>query len=98
MATNSHAIPPGSWILVTGANGYIASHVVDKLLERGYKVRGTVRAPQPWLNEYFETKYGQGVFEPVIVESFGDTKVLEEIMDGADGVIHLVHPNSCNGF
>ena len=30
-------------ILVTGANGYIASHLVKQLLEAGYRVRGTVR-------------------------------------------------------
>ncbi len=30
-------------VLVTGITGYIASHVATKLVERGYKVRGTVR-------------------------------------------------------
>jgi len=31
-------------ILVTGASGFVASHVVKLLLEEGYKVRGTVRS------------------------------------------------------
>jgi nucleoside-diphosphate-sugar epimerase len=31
-------------ILVTGATGFVASHVIKLLLERGYKVRGTVRS------------------------------------------------------
>lgn len=39
----SHALLPGSRILVTGANGYIASHVVDQLLALRYVVRGTIR-------------------------------------------------------
>lgn len=30
-------------VLVTGATGYIASHVINELLQRGYKVVGTVR-------------------------------------------------------
>lgn len=30
-------------VLVTGLTGYIASHVTAKLLEKGYRVRGTVR-------------------------------------------------------
>jgi dihydroflavonol-4-reductase len=32
-----------SLVVVTGANGFIASHIVANLLERGYRVRGTVR-------------------------------------------------------
>ena len=31
-------------ILVTGATGFVASHVIRLLLEKGYKVRGTVRS------------------------------------------------------
>jgi nucleoside-diphosphate-sugar epimerase len=30
-------------VLVTGANGFVAMHVVDQLLKAGYVVRGTVR-------------------------------------------------------
>lgn len=30
---------------VTGANGFIASEIIKQLLERGYKVHGTVRDP-----------------------------------------------------
>ena len=30
-------------VLVTGITGYIASHVAVKLIEKGYRVRGTVR-------------------------------------------------------
>lgn len=35
----------GKNVVVTGANGYIASYLVKDLLERGYNVRGTVRNP-----------------------------------------------------
>lgn len=90
MTLDDNALPKGSRILVTGANGYIGSHVVDKLLEKGYVVRGTVRSPKPWLNEFFEQKYGQNVFETVIAETFGNRVALEQIMEGVNGVIHLV--------
>ena len=30
-------------VLVTGASGYIAAHIIQQLLEQGYRVRGTVR-------------------------------------------------------
>jgi dihydroflavonol-4-reductase len=32
-------------VLVTGASGFIASHIVSQLLSAGYRVRGTVRDP-----------------------------------------------------
>lgn len=38
----------GKTVVVTGANGFIASWLVKLLLERGYTVRGTVRSPG-WL-------------------------------------------------
>src|SRR5580765_4206043 len=31
-------------VCVTGASGFIAAHIVRELLERGYRVRGTVRS------------------------------------------------------
>jgi uncharacterized protein YbjT (DUF2867 family) len=36
-------VPKGSLVLCSGANGFIAIHVVQSLLGRGYSVRGTVR-------------------------------------------------------
>lgn len=30
-------------VLVTGASGYIATHIIKLLLDQGYRVRGTVR-------------------------------------------------------
>lgn len=35
----------GDTVLVTGASGFIAGHVILALLARGYKVRGTLRNP-----------------------------------------------------
>lgn len=36
-------------VLVTGLTGFIAKHVTAQLLERGYRVRGTVRDPEKGL-------------------------------------------------
>ena len=33
-----------SGVLVTGASGFIATHIVQQLQQAGYKVRGTVRS------------------------------------------------------
>lgn len=77
-------------VLVTGANGYIGSHVVDSLLEQGHRVRGTVRSPKPWLAELFDERHGVGRFEPFILPSFDDEAVLADALSGVKGVVHVV--------
>lgn len=67
--SNSFTIPKGSWILVTGANGYIASHITDQLLRLGYNIRGTVRDlnKHKWIEKRFNSQKN-GKFELVQVE------------------------------
>ena len=97
MENDAYALPPGSRVLVTGANGYIASHVVDTLLRLGYLVRGTVRTQKPWLNKYFEEKYGAEVFDTIELASFDDQSNIENHLHGIDGIIHLVsHQDICH--
>ncbi len=43
--SSSPAAEPGDLVCVTGASGFIASHLVAELLRQGYRVRGTVRNP-----------------------------------------------------
>lgn len=89
MDSSKYALPLGSRILVTGANGYISTHVVDQLLGLGYSVRGTLRTEKPWLNEYFLNKYGKGRFETVVI-SLQNKDEVDRALDGVDGLIHLV--------
>jgi nucleoside-diphosphate-sugar epimerase len=67
------AVNPGSRILVSGANGYIAVWIVRVLLERGFSVRGTVRSESKagYLRKMFSS-YGDK-HEVVVVEDI--TKV-----------------------
>lgn len=88
--SSQRLIAPGATILVTGANGYIASHVIDKLLSDGYKVRGTVRAEKPWLDEYFTSQYGKDSYESVVVPSLEDESALDKAFEGIEGVVHVV--------
>lgn len=70
-------IPKESIVLVTGVNGYIASHVADQFLTAGYRVRGAVRSTLKgqWLQDMFDSKYGKAKFELAVVEDM--------IVDGA---------------
>lgn len=77
-------LPKGSWILVTGANGFVGSHVVDQFLRLGYNVRGTVRDTKKnsWLAEYFPKKYPNVQFELVEVKDMTDVEALKKVADG----------------
>ncbi|WWC64935.1 uncharacterized protein I303_107549 [Kwoniella dejecticola CBS 10117] len=59
------AVPYGSLIVVSGATGFIGSHVVDQALAAGYRVRGTTRNLKKgaWEVNHFKEKYGEGLFE-----------------------------------
>ncbi|KAK1975559.1 hypothetical protein LZ30DRAFT_605345 [Colletotrichum cereale] len=92
MATiENAAIPKGSVVLVTGANGFIASHVAYQLIQHGYKVRGTVRDTQKhaWLSAYFEKTYGKGHFELFSVPDMTAENAYDEAIKGVSAFIHM---------
>jgi nucleoside-diphosphate-sugar epimerase len=62
------AVEPNSKVLVTGASGFIAAWVVKTLLERGFRVRGTVRSTSKgdYLVNLFKAHADR--FEYVVVE------------------------------
>ncbi|PWY88118.1 cinnamoyl-CoA reductase [Aspergillus sclerotioniger CBS 115572] len=86
---NNPSLSTGSRILVTGANGYIASHIIDLLLELGYNVRGTIRSPKPWLDEFFHSRHSTTHYESVTLSNLNDATTLDEIMRDVSGVIHV---------
>ncbi|KAI5195547.1 NAD(P)-binding protein [Aureobasidium subglaciale] len=85
------AIPLGSQVLVTGANGFLASHVIDQLLSAGYRVRGTVRsvAKGQWLVDYFTNAYGPDRFELAVVSDISLPSAFEGAMAGVSGIAHV---------
>lgn len=87
---DSYALEVGERILVTGANGFIGSNIVDVLLSLGYIVRGTVRSEKPWLNELFKSKYGAGKFETVNLPTLDDKDALAAALDNVSGIVHVV--------
>ncbi|EXL68140.1 hypothetical protein FOPG_15792 [Fusarium oxysporum f. sp. conglutinans race 2 54008] len=74
------AVPKGSTVLVTGANGLLGSHIADQFLAYGYKVRGTVRdlEKSSWLADVFVKNYGKGSFELVKVPDMAAKSAFDE--------------------
>ncbi|KAI5459554.1 aldehyde reductase [Mariannaea sp. PMI_226] len=83
-------IDPGSQILVTGASGFIGSHIVDQLLDAGYRVRGITRdaIKNAWLIDLFEKKYGQGLFELCSTPNMDHKASFSSVLKGVSGIIH----------
>jgi len=81
-------------ILVTGANGFIGSHVVKTLLERGYTVRGTVRPftkKDSYKNLYELTNDPKKLH--LVEADIMDPKAWEDAVKGCKYVIHTACPN-----
>lgn len=77
-------IQKGSTVLVTGANGFIGSHIVDQLLKLDYRVRGTVRTEEKgkWVQNFFDNKYGQGKLELVVVPAMEVKGAFDDAVKG----------------
>lgn len=84
MLINDRAIPIGSLVVVIGANGFIGLETCEKLLQAGYKVRGTVRdviQHSAWMHSLFDEKW-PGKFELVSVVNFGEKGAFDEAFKG----------------
>jgi len=70
-------IAPGSKVLVTGANGFAAIHIVDVLLKKGYSVRATIRSGSKGthLRKVF-AKYGDKL-ELVVVPDITEVSLIQ---------------------
>ena len=72
--------------LVTGARGFVGSHVVERLIRRGHDVRAFVR---------YTSDGGAGLIESihaateVIRGDLRDQDAVRRAMRGADAVVHL---------
>lgn len=81
-------IPLNSTILVTGANGLIASWAVDKLLEAGYRVRGTVRntSRNAWMEPFFRDRYGADKFSLIEVPDISAPGAWDAAVQDVSGI------------
>jgi dTDP-glucose 4,6-dehydratase len=80
-------------ILVTGAGGFIGSHLTEKLVRLGYKVKAFFEYnsfnSKGWLD--YEDKDISGHYENV----FGDVRDYESIYNSLDNCSHIIALNFC---
>ncbi|WP_022835717.1 NAD-dependent epimerase/dehydratase family protein [Salisaeta longa] len=73
--------PPAAPVaFVTGGTGFVGSHLVEALLDRGFTVRALVRSRRKWL---------AGLNVDVVRGDLSDVEALWEGVQGADYVFHL---------
>lgn len=65
-------------VLITGANGFIGSHLAERLSAEGARVRGLVR---------HESRFTRHVFDPFIGDVV-DTDAVRRAVEGCDAIIH----------
>ena len=82
-------------VLVTGANGYLASATVQHFLEHGYHVRGTVRSlhKAEGLKAALYPQY-ESALSFVVIDDMTRAGVYEQAgaLDGVDAVCHVASP------
>lgn len=77
----------GSTVLVTGASGFVGSHLATALAEAGHTVRAMTRHPETY----------EGAGEPVRGD-VSDPQSLDEAMAGVDAAYYLVHSLDSGDF
>jgi nucleoside-diphosphate-sugar epimerase len=86
-------VEPGSLVLVTGGNGFIAAHCIATLLRSGHRVRATVRSAEKAdaTRKALETAGVQNLANLVLVVVVEPTDLdaLSPTLEGCQSVLHL---------
>lgn len=94
---NKHILVPSSHtsssspVVVTGASGFIAMHLVEQLLTQGYWVRGTVRR-DPAGYDVLHALPGASERLELVRADLTDDGVFDDIVAGAPIVMHTASP------
>ncbi|KAJ5808861.1 aldehyde reductase II [Penicillium riverlandense] len=91
-------LPTGGLVLITGVNGFLASHLALQLIQRGYAVRGTVRSPDSasWITEAIMARYPAGKFQALVVPSLSAPGVMDDLIKDVDGIVYMAADTSLN--
>ena len=81
-------------VLVTGATGFIATHTIVRLLDKGYEVRGTARdaSKASKLNQILSDYAGKPIEIELVSADLTNDDGWDVAMDGIDFVQHIASP------
>ncbi|KZT41443.1 NAD(P)-binding protein [Sistotremastrum suecicum HHB10207 ss-3] len=82
-------------VLVTGASGFLGSHVIQQLLQADYPVRAVVRRPKLAQMQEAYASYGNKV-QVVAVDDIAHSD-LRPVLRGVTSVIHVASPLPAKG-
>lgn len=85
--------PSEQTLLVTGANGFVAGHIIKVALEKGYKVKGAVRTDRSaaQLKDTFPT-YSSQLSTTIVPDIINVDSFKEAFGPNVTGVIHTASP------
>ena len=80
-------------VFVTGANGFIASHCIKLLLEKNYRIRGSVRSLKNPINQELYKIHPKAKNNLELVEAdLKDIKIWEKVLKNCDMLLHVASP------
>ncbi|KAI8576452.1 hypothetical protein K450DRAFT_256823 [Umbelopsis ramanniana AG] len=88
----SYIIMTGELVLVTGANGFVGSHVCRELLNKGYRIRVAVRSESKANDVKKVNPQHKDRIESVIVPDITSSGAFDQAVQGCDYVMHIASP------
>lgn len=83
-------------VLVTGANGYLSSHIIHLLVEQGFKIVGTVRSQEK--GTYFLQKYPDADLHFEVVKEKGSESSYQQVFERHPDIKYILHMASAVFF